>query len=65
VASIEETFPGGVRGTALIALAVVALLVVTHVVAPHWSTRYAAYLIAFTVWMAWFILAGATFIGQQ
>jgi hypothetical protein len=65
VASIEETFPGGVRGTALIALAVVALLVVTHVVVPHWSTRYAAYLIAFTVWMAWFILAGATFIGQQ
>jgi hypothetical protein len=65
VASIEETFPGGVRGTALTGLAVLGLLVVTHLVVPHWSTRYAAYLIAFTVWMAWFILAGVNFIGQR
>lgn len=65
VASIEETFPGGVRGTALTALAVVALLLLTHVVVSYWWTRYAAYLIAFTVWMAWFILAGVKFIGQR
>jgi hypothetical protein len=65
VASIEETFPGGVRGTAVTALALVALLAAAHFVVPHWSTRYAAYLIAFTVWMAWFILAGVNFIGQR
>jgi hypothetical protein len=65
VASIEETFPGGVRGTALTVLGVVGLLAVTHLVIDHWSTRYAAYLIAFTVWMAWFVLAGVNFIGQR
>ncbi len=65
MASIEKVFPGGISGTALAALGVGALLVVTHVVVPHWSTRYGAYLIAFTVWMAWFVLAGVNFIGQR
>ena len=63
--SIEETFPGGVRGTALTAFGVIAMLLVTHLVVDHWSTRYAAYLVAFTVWMAWFVLAGVNFIGQR
>jgi hypothetical protein len=65
VASIEETFPGGIRGTAVTVLGVVGLLAVTHLLVDHPSTRYAAYLIAFTVWMAWFVLAGVNFIGQR
>ena len=56
MASIEETFPGGVHGTALTGLAVLGLLVVTHVVVPHWSTRYGAGLAVFTVWMTWFVV---------
>ena len=65
MADVEAVFPGGVRGTALIAAAVILMLVLTHVVLPHWSTRYVSYLVAFTVWMIWFVLAGVNFIGQR
>jgi len=65
MADVEAVFPGGVRGTALTALGVVCLLVFTHVFLPHWSTRYGSYLVAFTVWMIWFVLAGVNFIGQR
>lgn len=65
MADIEAVFPGGVRGTALIAVAVLLMLVLTHLFLPHWSTRYGAYLVAFTVWMLWFVLAGVNFIGQR
>ena len=65
MASLEETFPGGVRGTALAVFGVLGLLAVTHSVVDHWSARYAAYLITFTVWMAWFVLTGVNFIGQR
>lgn len=33
----------------------VAVLAFTHLVVPHWSTRYASYLLVFSVWMAWFV----------
>jgi hypothetical protein len=65
MADVEAVFPGGVRGTALVVLAVVLMLVLTHVFFPHWSTRYVSYLVAFTVWMIWFVLAGVNFIGQR
>lgn len=45
-----------VRPVDALALAtVVALLVVGHYLVPHWSTRYGAYLVAFSIWMAWFV----------
>jgi len=65
VASIEATFPGGVRGTALTAICVLALLVVSQVVLRDRIVQYAVYLVVFTVWMAWFVLAGVNFIGQR
>lgn len=42
------------RNLAVFAVAVL-LLAVTHLVVPHWSTRYAAYLVVFSLWMAWFV----------
>jgi hypothetical protein len=65
VASIEATFPGGVRGTALTALAILGLLVIAQVALEDRIVQYAVYLIVFTVWMAWFVLAGVNFIGQR
>ena len=44
----------------LTALGVVtALLVVAYFVVPHWSTRYGAWLVVFTIYMVWFV---ATFV---
>lgn len=65
MADIEDIFPGGVRGTVLIILAMSFMLGFTHVLVPHWSTRYGSYLVAFTVWMIWFVLAGVNFIGER
>ena len=65
MASIEKTFPGGLSGTALTALGVLALLAVTHLLVDDRLVQYAAYLIVFTVWMTWFVLAGVNFIGQR
>lgn len=43
----------------LLAFAVVAgALLVGYVFLPHWSTRYGAYLVAFAVWMIWFVATG-------
>jgi hypothetical protein len=36
--------------------AVVGVLAFGHFVAPHWATRYGSYLVAFSVWMIWFVL---------
>lgn len=60
---MEQVFPGGVRGTGAMAGGAVLLLVLTHFVVPHWSTRYGSYLLVFTIWMLWFVLAGVNFIG--
>lgn len=38
---------------------IVILLSAAYSVVPHWSTRYAAWLIAFTIWMVWFLLTFA------
>ena len=44
----------------LATLAVVTvLLVVAYVLVPHWSTRYGAWLVVFTIYMVWFV---ATFV---
>jgi len=42
------------RNLAVFAVAVL-LLAVTHLVVPHWSTRYGAYLVVFSLWMIWFV----------
>ena len=39
--------------------AVAVLVLAATVLVPHWSTRYAAGLAVFTVWMTWFV---ATFV---
>ena len=35
------------------------LLVVAYFLVPHWSTRYGAWLVVFTIYMVWFV---ATFV---
>ncbi len=46
----------GVNRRNLGVLAVVAaLLLVAHLLVPHWSTRYASYLVVFSIWMVWFV----------
>lgn len=32
-----------------------ALLVAAYLLVPHWSTRYGAWLVVFTIWMVWFV----------
>ncbi|PSQ15528.1 hypothetical protein BRD00_13765 [Halobacteriales archaeon QS_8_69_26] len=54
VQQVRQAFGPNRRNLAVAAL-VVAILVVSHVVVPHWSTRYAAYLIVFCIWMWWFV----------
>lgn len=44
--------------TAVSVAVVVGALLVGHVLVPHWSTRYASYLVAFSVWMWWFVATG-------
>lgn len=49
-----------VRPLDVLALAsVVALLAAGHFLVPHWATTYGAYLLAFSIWMAWFVERGA------
>lgn len=49
-----------VRPVDVLALASVALLLaVGHYLVPHWATTYGAYLLAFAIWMAWFVERGA------
>jgi len=49
----------------LVALAIGGVpVVLAHTVVPHWSTRYGSYLIAFAVWMAWFVLVIADLFGS-
>lgn len=45
--------------------AVAALLVGAHHVVPAPSTRYGAYLLAFAVWMAWFVERVAGLLRQR
>jgi len=54
VQRVRRAFGPNHRNLAVFGL-VVAILFVSHVVVPHWSTRYAAYLIVFSIWMAWFV----------
>ena len=42
------------RNVAFLAV-VTGLLLLSHVVVPHWSTRYGAYLLVFSIWMGWFV----------
>lgn len=49
----------------LLALAAVGLLLVLgYVLVPHWSTRYAAALLGFSVWMAWFVVTVARLLAE-
>jgi lipopolysaccharide export LptBFGC system permease protein LptF len=41
---------------------VVALLVVAYVVVPHRLVQYGAWLVIFTIWMAWFVNAGVEYV---
>lgn len=38
---------------------VVILLTAAYGIVPHWSTQYGAWLMAFTIWMVWFIVTFA------
>lgn len=38
-------------------LGLTMLLLIGFVVYPHWSTQYGAALIAFSIWMVWFVVA--------
>jgi len=49
------TFVRGRQTPAALA-GVTALLVVAYVLVPHPIVQYGAWLVAFTVWMAWFVL---------
>lgn len=51
------------RNLVALVLAVGPVLV-AHLLVPHWSTRYGSYLIAFSVWMAWFVLVIADLLGS-
>ena len=42
--------------------AVVVALVVAYVLVPTPLVQYAAWLVVFSVWMAWFVLASGEFI---
>jgi hypothetical protein len=39
----------------LAAVSVAGVLLLAHYVVPHWATLYGAYLVAFSIWMAWFV----------
>ena len=41
---------------------VVSLLVVAYGIVPHRLVQYGAWLVIFTVWMAWFIYTGVDYI---
>jgi len=43
------------RWTAVALVSVAGLLVLAYLVAPDWSTQYAAWLTIFTIWMVWFV----------
>jgi hypothetical protein len=43
---------------------VVAVLGVAYFVAPHPLVKYAAWLLAFSIWMAWFVAAAREWISK-
>jgi hypothetical protein len=44
----------------LVTIGVIGVLLVSaYFLVPHWSTKYGAWLVIFTIWMVWFV---ATFV---
>ena len=35
------------------------------IVAPHWSTRYGAGLVAFSIWMVWFVVTAVHWLAKD
>jgi hypothetical protein len=56
VATPRRTVPAVVFGVGPVLLA--------HYVVPHWSTLYGSYLVAFSVWMVWFVLVVVDVLGN-
>ncbi len=56
VAEPRRTVPAVVAG--------LGPVLVAHFVVPHWSTRYGSYLVAFSVWMVWFVLVVVDVLGN-
>lgn len=54
--------PNPRNGIALGAVGV--LLAVAFFGDPHWTTRYGAYLTAFTVWMVWFVFTFVQWLSE-
>lgn len=54
-----------IRARDVLALASVALLVAFAYLVPHWATRYGAALLAFSIWMAWFVETTAALLRQH
>lgn len=52
------------RRNVLALLTGVGPLLVAHLLVPHWSTKYGSYLVAFSVWMIWFVLVVADLLGE-
>lgn len=52
------------RRTLLAIVAGIGPVLVAHFLVPHWSTLYASYLIAFSVWMVWFVLVVVEVLGN-
>ena len=49
----------------LAALATVTVLLgVVYLLVPHPVAQYGAWLVVFTVWMAWFVLAGVGWLSR-
>ncbi|MFB6150900.1 MAG: hypothetical protein ABEJ40_03750 [Haloarculaceae archaeon] len=53
---------GPTRRNAAAALAAAVPLFVAYVLVPGPLVQYGAWLVAFTVWMGWFVAAGADYV---
>lgn len=53
---------GPTRRNGIAIAAIVVILTAAYGVVPHWSTRYGAWLVAFTIWMGWFLGTAARWI---
>lgn len=52
------------RRTVVALVAGLGPVLVAHTIIPHWSTQYGSYLVAFSVWMVWFVLVVVDLLGN-
>jgi hypothetical protein len=61
---MHDAFAPNTRNAGAV-VAVVVLLVLAYVVVPRPVVQYGAWLVIFSIWMAWFVAAGVQYVYEE